>query len=244
MRSLTGWFLCGLIFLANGGLHAAEPDPIKATLDAAKAKYLGEEKSFKEAVLGYLADKEDAARKGKNIVAGKAVIKEREDYLNQGILPKLFSTLKRDTFDNARKTLVKAYKNAEGEYFSQKRDDLASLVQKELVRFENYGTWEAVEATAVVPKKEVVVAPPPDLRILWVHPRGYFVQGEGKDWIEKLHEGDKLGIWSESRRTKDFIEMKGKTEPGFLRIYSDRVEHDSENNGQWKIPFKGRWLKR
>jgi serine/threonine protein kinase len=68
-------------------------------------------------------------------------------------------------------------------------------------------------------------------RQLWLHDHGYFIQGNGTDWLEKWDNGNQLAnVCHEVQRMKGFIELRHYLLPITFRLYKDKVLIKDERN--------------
>ncbi len=242
-RLMIGPCLFAALALAangGGGLCAAEPDPIKAKLAAAHTAYDQEIDKFKVLVLEHFDAKEKAARLAGSKPVLDALKLERKLFEEKGELPKYLSPLTKAKPDAAQKALRIAYESAIADCVREKKDDLANEIEAKRDEV-FYGVKPKSEAVPA-PKKEVVAAPPPDKRTVWVHPEGYFMRGQGKDWFEKAESGNRGEYFFEVSRNKEFVHMK-KMNGQAIRIYATRVDYDGDANGNYKTIFRGEWTK-
>jgi hypothetical protein len=79
---------------------------------------------------------------------------------------------------------------------------------------------------------------------VWVHERGYFIRGIGKDWFEKYADGAKPpNLLTETHRTAEFIELQNRHANVTVRIYEDKVSvWDHVKSTSFRPFYSGCWL--
>ena len=130
MKRLIG-VLC--VLSASTVLTAAEDDPIRAKLDAAKAESTASVEKLRTALRESLDKAEDVARAAGNKIAVDRVKAERKAFEDDGKVPVGTSgaTYERGV-QAARQKLEVAYKLAVSEYVKVKKDAQAEEVESEL----------------------------------------------------------------------------------------------------------------
>jgi hypothetical protein len=130
-------------FLACGIATAADEDPVRAKLDAAKATYESEVVKFEVAVDEWLDKREESARKDGNKKLVDLVKAERQAFHEKGELPKDLPTTVRRKATLTRLALESAYTTAVKEFTKGKQDDDASAAERELEQFKSGGSPSA-----------------------------------------------------------------------------------------------------
>ncbi|MFV1960174.1 MAG: hypothetical protein ACC662_12265, partial [Planctomycetota bacterium] len=82
-------------------------------------------------------------------------------------------------------------------------------------------------------------------RDYWVHPGGHYVKTTGNEW-EVYARGRKVHAFQEVKRTRDFVELKSKTHPLWVRLGKDASQVLDPNRGasKWTKQYDGRWQER
>ncbi len=99
----------------------------------------------------------------------------------------------------------------------------------------------AAVAAADSAAKEPVAAD--QSRQLWVQEHGYFIRGLGNDWFEKWEDGEKpANLFSETQRTKEFVELHHRQLPVTFRLYKDKaLFKDDQNAAGFVQSYEGKW---
>jgi hypothetical protein len=118
-----------------GGLTAADDDPIRQKLDAAKSAYDKEMARHHKAVVDWFEMREDAARRAGDKKALDQIKAERKVYDQQGELPASAPRQLTAQAETARKNLDAAYEQAIKDYTRAKKDTEAAEVEAEYQLF-------------------------------------------------------------------------------------------------------------
>jgi hypothetical protein len=206
-------------------------DTIKEKLDLAKEAYTAEIDKYRATVKEWFDKREAEARKEGNKKLLDQIKAEREAFNEKSALPAQAPAALKTQPKTALAKVEKAYETAIAEAIKVKKDDLATLLEKELQELKRQE------------KLPVAVVADQD-RKFWVHAHGYFVKGPGRDWFEKINDGKtQPHQFIEIRRTADYIELQNVILPKvFFRIYKDKAEIQNEKNApDFRIMYRGTW---
>jgi hypothetical protein len=228
LRQVT--FILAALLLSTTSILSAD-DEVKKKLDTARTAYKSELEKFRSAVNEWFDKRMDEARKDGNKKAVDQIKLERERFSTKGDLPQQTPGSLSSMPKTARTRLESAFEAAIKEYTKAALDKQAAAIEAELAEFKKPDL------------SQNLVKIQDEERKYWKHNHGYFMKGEGKDWFEKWDDGKKPpNLFTETRRTTEFIELRNTQIPVICRLYKDRAAFKDEKNGdEFKTSYYGGW---
>lgn len=215
VQRLLPTFIC-VIILAATSLHAAQDDPIRRKLDAAKAAYDTQMSKYREDVDAWFNKEDKRARdlKPAEVPAQvNRVAAEKAAFDQNGTLPGRAPLLLKDKPKKERSTLEIAFNKAAGEYYKLNSNLEAKRVEEELQKFSNKSTH------------------PPDA----VSYEGMFYQAFPSQltWKEAMKECERLGgrlaCIDDEKQNKFVIELIGQQKIDAAWVGAS----DEKSEGNW-----------